>query len=349
MVGRLTFSMEGYMTYKTIMYFVLLVSLITGCSVTENRTNEEIEVNNMNESSNVANLNQITSDDEFIYYINYNDGCKLYKVREDGSDNQIFANNSFIKIFYHDGVIYFTERINDNQRSAFSSIKTDGTDYKLLFDDVQIWNFVLYEDVIYAIGNKGDTNDAGFALGYLMSICLEDMKPTILDNLNSGYKAGDFAICKNKIYYSMNYSQFEYDINTHEIKEIPVMGDLKQEFDGQVYSVGSDKIYKLSNSNPENSSIIYQNDKKLNIRSLYVTDNSMFFSVNESNTLKIYKAKQDGSDLQELFKVTYSELNQNKQDSLYVINNKLFIFNTNVNADKLIIVTDIDGNEIWSY
>lgn len=113
--------------------------------------------------------------------------------------------------------------------------------------------------------------------------------------------------------------------------------------------MGSDKIYKLSSSNPEDSSIIYQNDKKLNIRSLYVIDNSMFFSINENSTLKVYKAKLDGNDLQELFKVTYSELNQNKQDSLYVINNKLYIFNSKVNADKLIIVTDIDGNEIWSY
>lgn len=337
------------MTYKTIIYFVVLVSLITGCNVIENRTNENIEANNMNESSNSANLNQVTSDNEFIYYINYNDGCKLYKVKEDGSDNQILSNNSFIKIFYHDGVIYFTERINDNQLSAFSSIKIDGTDYKLLFDDIQIWNFVLHEDAIYAIGNKGDTNEAGFALGYLMSISLEDMKLTILDNSNSGYIAGDFAICENKIYYSMNYSKFEYNMETHEIKELPFLGNLKQGFDGDIYSVDANKIYKLSCSYPENYSIIYQNDKGLTIRSLYITENSMFFSINENSTLKIYKAKKDGSDLKELFKVTYSELNQNKQDSLYVINNMLYIYNSNINAEKSLIVTDINGNEVWSY
>lgn len=45
------------MVYKTIIYFVLMVSLITGCNVTESKSNENIKVNNMNESSNAANLN----------------------------------------------------------------------------------------------------------------------------------------------------------------------------------------------------------------------------------------------------------------------------------------------------
>jgi len=338
---------------KTMFSIIILVSLLLGCSTDVDEKMPQIENYQMNLSSNAANLSMFTSDGQFVYYINYNDGCKLYKINENGNGNQIIANNSCIQIFYYNGVIYFTERLNNNLSSAFSCINTDGTDYRVLIDEevdnISIWNFIIYEDNIYAIGDKGDVEtEAGFSLGYLMSINVDSMEMTILDNENSGYIMGDFAICEDKIYYRMNYTKFMYNIDTKEIKEVPILGSYLQEIDGNVYSFEANKIYKWD-INTFEKNIIYQDDKELDIRSLYVANNGIIFSTKESNTLKVFKMNHDGSDLLEICSIPYLNFRQEKQDILYVINDKIFIVNIFVVENKsFLIVVDLKGNRLWS-
>ncbi len=338
---------------KTMFSIIILVSLLLGCSADVDEKMPQIETYQMNLSSNAANLSMFTSDGQFVYYINYNDGCKLYKINENGSGNQIIANNSFIKIFHYNGVIYFTERLNNNSSGAFSCINTDGTGYKVLIDEevdnISIWNFIIYEDNIYAIGDKGDVEpDAGFSLGYLMSINIDSMEITILDNENSGYIMGDFVICEDKIYYRMNHTKFMYDISSKEIKEVPIIGSQLQEIDGNVYSVDMNKIYKFDVNNFQNN-IIYQDDKGLEIRSLYVTNTGIIFSTKESNTLNVFKMNHDGSDLLEICSIPYLNFRQEKQDILYVINDKIFIVNIFVVENKsFLIVVDLKENKFWS-
>ncbi|GEM_PF-2220475 len=338
---------------RTIFLIIILVSLLLGCSADVDEKMPQIENYQMNLSSNAANLSMFTSDGQFVYYINYNDGCKLYKINENGTDNQIIANSSCKEIFYYNGVIYFTERLNNNLSTAFSCINTDGTDYRILIDEevdnISIWNFIIYEDNIFAIGDKGDVEpDAGFPLGYLMSINIDSMEMTILDTENSGYIMGDFVICEDKIYYRMNYTKFMYNISTKEIMEVPMLGSYLQEIDGNVYSFESNKIYKWDINNLQNN-IIYQDDKGLEIRNLYVTNNGIIFSTKESNTLKVFKMNHDGSDLLEICSIPYLNFRQEKQDMLYVINDKIFIVNIFVVENKsFLIVVDLKGNRLWS-
>ncbi len=95
--------------------------------------------------------------------------------------------------------------------------------------------------------------------------------------------------------------------------------------------------------------MIYQDDKRLEIRSLYVTNNGIIFSTKESNTLNVFKMNHDGSDLLEICSIPYLNFRQEKQDILYVINDKIFIVNIFVVENKsFLIVVDLNGNRLWS-
>ncbi len=335
------------MKFKKIFFVLILVLFINGCNTTNITSNKEVS-KNTNMSANVANGSAVTTDEDFIYYINYNDESKLYKVKEDGSENLIVANNNFIKILCYKGAIYFTERINNNSKSMFSKIDVDGTNYQIISENVDIWNFIIIDDTIYAIGDNGKVNEAGFKLGSLMKFDINNTKKwEELDKINHGYLAGDLAICNNQIYYTIDYSLFQYNLSSQEIKELKPIGTNIQEYNGNIYSFSENNIYKYDCLN-SNNQLIYENKENFKINALYVTDKNLIFSVYDqiNSYTFIYISDHDGNNEVKI----YQKKDSNFNNFIYVINNKVFIldFNTNIYYEKYINVIDLNGKSLWS-
>ncbi|MDD2376468.1 MAG: DUF5050 domain-containing protein [Clostridia bacterium] len=70
--------------------------------------------------------------DDYVYYININDGNKLYKVKTDGTDNKIIIDKNISKIFINKGYIYIV--INYGTDSGVYVYDNNGKELNKIFD-----------------------------------------------------------------------------------------------------------------------------------------------------------------------------------------------------------------------
>ncbi len=74
----------------------------------------------------------INVDSEYIYYINTDDEYKIYKMKIDGSENSLICEDSANYLNYYDGYLYFSNETDENK---IYKVKTDGTEKTKISDD----------------------------------------------------------------------------------------------------------------------------------------------------------------------------------------------------------------------
>jgi len=91
----------------------------------------------------------------------------MYRVRPDGSDNQIFCQGAFSQAAYTDGWIYFIHRPPvpppTDVSGSIAKIRPDGSDFTVIIDPYE-WSDLILSDgfVYYGIWEMGFDNDGNY-------------------------------------------------------------------------------------------------------------------------------------------------------------------------------------------
>lgn len=107
-----------------------------------------------NTMSNIANAGFVAQDGEWNYYI-FNDhmAFQIYKVKSDGSDNQLFHNEMSYNINIDDNWIYFTTVLEKH----IYKMKKDGTDKTRITNERAGLNILLGDWIYYINKDDNDT------------------------------------------------------------------------------------------------------------------------------------------------------------------------------------------------
>lgn len=97
--------------------------------------------------------NYINVSGEWIYYSNSDDGNKIYKMKTDGAENSVVCEDDCNYLNYFEDYIYYSNASDDNK---VYKIKTDGNDKVKISDDNGVCIFIADRKVFYI--NSNDLN-----------------------------------------------------------------------------------------------------------------------------------------------------------------------------------------------
>jgi len=133
--------------------------------------------------------------DEWIYYINYSDRGRLYRMKTDGSSKSKLSEDSIYTFIVDGDAIYYN---NSSDRWRFYTIKTDGSNHRKLCDYGGYEQFNIYDGWIYYC----DTSD-----GELYKLSINGDQRIKIDNEKLIYLNSDLfgtvsiSIVNDWIYY----------------------------------------------------------------------------------------------------------------------------------------------------
>ncbi|MBC2578824.1 DUF5050 domain-containing protein [Clostridium sp. DJ247] len=213
-----------------------------------------------------------------LYYSNWSDKDKIYKINADGTGKQKISDDSASELILSNNTIYYS---NKSDSYKIYSINTDGTGRKKLLDE-RTYNLILLGTFIYYIGPNNtiyalDVSNGSKSSLNIQSRCFDS------DGTNIYYED-----------YLMNGSLSSIQINgTNKTKisdDAPM--DIVVQAKVIYYSNAGDgnKLYKVSSDGTNKTKL---NDfKSMNL----VLDNGWIYYINDSDYDKIYKIKLDGTN-----------------------------------------------------
>lgn len=310
--------------------------------------NEKIDKFNL--SAIDDNYNRIATDGNYIYYIDMKTNY-INRIRLDGTGNETISKQKRYELYYYNGKLYFQ---GYKQLSSWiSCIDTDGGNYQIIYGDREklINNFIIHDDIIYMTVFV-EEQEAGYAYGFYKYNLLNGEMETFDDIIALPQSPG-LRLINDKIYYGVNYKIREYDINTGTITEYDTIIYNIQEYNNCIYTYSWSSIRKHSTDNISEYDEIFEIDEGFLLRKISIIDDLIFFTYCHDYT-KVDKSgiyvdvmNIDGTNRKNLFYFDYSTLGHYAFDTIYVLNDKLFVISRD-NEYPIFKVFDFEGNELWS-
>lgn len=250
----------------------------------------------------------------FQFYV-YSKSNNYKYVEGDGVSNQKVYN-----------MYYVTEGYTYDPVYSLNSIRTDGFNDTLIYQNSGMHDIISKNNYIYGIKN-----------GALCRFSKENSETETL--VNSGVEK--YTLTDTRIYYIANNKLSYIDVNTKENKEFPIDNVSEVLVDNNnLYVAKLEKTKKiLVRYDLEGGSELKLTDSQ-NVSYIIQDENSIYF-VNKADGNKIYKIGKDGSNSTSLSdavgisdKGNIKEIDGNKY--LFVSNGKLYYINPS------------DSNSLWS-
>lgn len=213
-----------------------------------------------------------------LYYANWSDGDKIYKMNLNGSGSQKISDDSAAELIISNNIIYYSNESNSNK---LYSVNIDGTGKKKLLDE-SVNNLELMGNLIYYIDSNNnvstfDTTSSAKVPLNVKSRCFDSdgtyiyYEDYVANNVLSSIKVD-----------GSNYGKVYDDAPTFIAAQ-----------SGVVYYVNGydgNKIYKISSDGSNRTKL---NDSEA---SNLIIDSGWIYYINNSDFDKIYKIKLDGSN-----------------------------------------------------
>ena len=250
----------------------------------------------------------------FQFYV-YSKSNNYKYVEGDGVSNQKVYN-----------MYYVTEGYTYDPVYSLNSIRTDGFNDTLIYQNSGMHDIISKNNYIYGIKN-----------GALCRFSKENSETETL--VNSGVEK--YTLTDTRVYYIANNKLSYIDVNTKESKEFPIDNVSEVLVDNNnLYVAKLEKTKKiLVRYDLEGGSELKLTDSQ-NVSYIIQDENSIYF-VNKADGNKIYKIGKDGSNSTSLSdavgisdKGNIKEIDGNKY--LFVSNGKLYYINPS------------DSNSLWS-
>ncbi len=97
--------------------------------------------------------------DGYVYYINDDDSYKIYKVKEDGSENTLVCEDSANYLNVYGGYIYYS---NESDENKLYRVKIDGTEKFKISDDFGGFSLIADNRVYYIKSSDGNLYSMNF-------------------------------------------------------------------------------------------------------------------------------------------------------------------------------------------
>lgn len=310
--------------------------------------NEKIDKFNL--SAIDDNYNRIATDGNYIYYIDMKTNY-INRIRLDGTGNEIISKQKCYELYYYNGKLYFQGYKQLN--SWISCIDTDGGNYQIIYGDKEklINNFIIHDDIIYMTVFV-EEQEAGYAFGFYKYSLLDGKMETFDDSIALPQSPG-LRLINDKIYYRIDSKIREYDINSGTVTEYDTVIDNIQEYNDCIYTNSRYSIMRHSMENISEYDKIFEIDDGFLLRKISIIDDLIFFTYCHDYT-KVDKSgiyvdvmNIDGTNRKNLFYFDYSTLGHYAFDTIYVLNDKLFVISRD-NEYPIFKVFDFEGNELWS-
>ncbi len=159
-----------------------------------------------------ANCGFINVVDEYVYYADVDDSFAIYRVDFNGKSVKKMYNSSISSLYSYGGQLYFI----DNERSYLCSMHLDGSNLKYISEDVKV--YTIFENIIYYV-----TYDALSGKDLIRSINLY----TKVDNLiGESSEVQWIGVFNNKIYF-LSHAQGIYEMEIPNYKPVQIIeGDI---------------------------------------------------------------------------------------------------------------------------
>lgn len=343
---------------KKIILSIIFILIFTSCSYIKinNSLNDESEdsdsnityISNFNLSAINDNDSQIATEGKYIYYIHPDDNF-IYRVNLDGINNEVISKHKSARIFYYGENLYFNEY--NQQSSWISCIDTDGSNYRIVYNEKQINNFIIHDDIIYMTVFAEEQN-AGYMFGFY-KFRLSDGSMEAFDSTISLPHQLGLRMIYDKIYYNVGDITREYDINTGSTRDYNIAVHNMQEFNGYIYSYSNQYISKHELNNIVEYSKVYEISKDCIIKRISVIDNLILLAyVNDYTTsdekfVYIDVINIDGTNRKNLLNFEYSTPGHYSFESIYILNDRLVVISSD-SEYPMFKILDLNGKEIYS-
>ncbi len=116
---------------------ILILTVLAGCSSSKTTTSESSgESKTGNTGGNIANCGVIAKQGDWIYYCNFNDNRKLYKIKTDGTEKTKLNDDHSTYINVSGDWVYYTSSSSAGTYGGkIYKIKIDGSGKTKLSDD----------------------------------------------------------------------------------------------------------------------------------------------------------------------------------------------------------------------
>lgn len=294
-------------------------------------------------SSNLVQSGILCEGENVIYYFDSNDEC-IYSIGKDGNNRKFIINAKVLNLFYYKDNLYFENFLPDKYRTDLCSVSTDGTDYKVIREDV-LNTFYIYDDILYY-----KTRDYS-----LYSYDINSGSHSLV----LGPEVAGSIIYKNMLYYydeGFYGNILEYDLINKTEKFHPIFaGAYLQFYDESLYFYSNGYITRYNINTEEVTQIFNDQQNKIDTEFISITKDYIFFtgqtldsqgnlimSEDKRNLYKLYRIKHDGSELTTIY--------ENKVSLFNIIDDKIFVTNNIEYFRKkdgtYLKVIDFDGNEL---
>lgn len=295
--------------------FAIIILLFSIVGVYELKTYGYFEKSNLQIGSttgNVYNIGIATEDKNYIYFSNYDENGKLYKMDKKTRKSIKLCDDIINYINISHGYIYYSN-LNDGEK--IYKIKTDGKQRKKLSSCSSEYikirgNYIYYSNVdddgcLYKMRIDGKKNRK------ILNLCVQN-----------------FNIANDKIYYVKNKALYSMTLNGHLKKRIYKGNEFKGEITiGEDFQIINNNIYFSNASFEDKNRFLCKanlNDFKFerltdeNIKDVNVYGNYIYY-VNEFDSDSLYAMKIDGSNRKKIKEGPISKIN--------IVENGVFYFN----------------------
>lgn len=293
-----------------------------------------------NTSANILNRGLVAMDDQYIYYVNPTDGDKLYKLdikensREKLLDEEIQGN-----IILYEDKIFFNRIFGDN--IDVCSVDKDGTGFKTVID-IRTF-FSIGSGKIYYIKGTGIFDEFSFEKYNLCSMTIAGGNEQIIEE-----NIWDVPIfIYNEMLYYTSYKDYkEYNIESGDSR---IINSAEHSYSIHAYN---DNLYYITDYNKLYTTDLTKNEvsevvsvKEDYILTIYAFDEYIFFtaySLNKDNILEIYRVKNDGSELTNIYSIEYAQpIGNVASANIFIFKDKIILV-----ADRGIRAIDFYGNDV---
>ena len=293
-----------------------------------------------NTSANIANMGKAAMDDQYIYYANPMDEDKLYRldIKENTNKKLIEEKIQGNIILYEDKI--FFNRISDRNVDV-CSINKDGSGFKTVID-IRTF-FTIYDGNIYYFKGTGIFDEFSFERFNLCSMSVDRENEQIIEENVWG---GQIFLYNDLLYYTSLNGYKEYNIKSGDSRFINLAErwhSIHAYNDNLYYIVDKSKLYTTNLTKNEVSEVASVREDY--ILTLYAFDGYIFFtaySINKDNVLEIYRIRNDGSELINIYSIEYAEpLGNAASENIFVFKDNLILID-----DAGIKAIDFYGNDV---